>query len=104
MAEAYLSAARSGDLSALVALTPADFDADADARAKIAAYALVRDANFQIELRPNDITPNELGAEFRVDGGTFKDAIRMQRIDGRWFAMLGRARNGPTLPTAQATR
>lgn len=85
-------------------LAPADFDAEAEARAKVAAYALIRDASVDIVYRPNDITPNELGVEFVVNGGAFKDEVRIQYLQGRWYVMLGRARTSPTYPTAQPTR
>lgn len=100
----YLAAARRGDVSAIVGLAPADFDAEAEARAKVAAYALIRDAKVDTVYQRNDITPNELGVDFVANGGAFKDSIRVQRLERRWYVMIGQSRRAPPEPTAQATR
>lgn len=104
VAAAYLSAARQGDVPALVALAPEGFDANEAATAKVAAFARVRDASIQTMLLPNDITPNEMGVDFVARDAGFKDSIRIQRFGSRWFVILGRARSpAPPFPTAQST-
>jgi hypothetical protein len=100
----YLAAARSADVGGIVALAPADFDADAEARTKVAAYALVRDRTIEINYRTNDITPNDLGVDFVASGIGFKDSVRVQHLGSRWYVMIGRSRSTPAQPTAEATR
>jgi hypothetical protein len=100
----YLAAARGGDLAGIVSLAPADFDSDAEARAKVAAYGLVHDRTVEITYRPNDITPNEMGVDFVAKDVGFKDSVRVQRLGSKWYVMIGRSRSTPAQSTAQATR
>jgi len=103
----YLAAVRRGDVSALVNLAPEDFEAREAAQGKATVYAAIRgsDSKIAISYHPSDITPNYVVVDFSDSGSTFTDSVPIQRLGGRWYVMLGRAKRGaPPFPTAQPSR
>jgi len=78
-------------------------DARAAALAKIDRYRGSQQAEFQVTYVPNDVAPRILTAQIQTPAG-FEDSVMVQRLDGRWYLMLGRRNGQPPGPSPAATR
>lgn len=103
-AMSYLAAARRGDVSAIIGLTPTHFDAEDAARAKVAIYAPVRDLDLEIQYKPNEMLPTIVVVDVVSNDRGFRDSVAVQLLERRWYLTIGRSKI-PALPvpTAQPT-